>query len=200
MGKIREPISDNARKTKEKIIDCGFELMCECGYHHVNCIQIAKKAEVSTGIVYQYFIDKKNIFIEGTKKFADKIMFPMAEILCCNIECGNDFERIILALIDETIEVQSKYEKHYHEMMSMCALDSTIADIIHEKEMDATMRFAEGLSMLVVKRDDLIEKSHLILHIINDFSEEVNYHRHYSLDYNKLKGMVLSSIKAIIDN
>lgn len=49
--------------------------------HDVTCVDIAKYAEVSTGIIYQYFKDKQDIFIEGTKDYANKIMFPMLNII-----------------------------------------------------------------------------------------------------------------------
>ena len=62
---------------RDKIISKGFELMCNKGYHNVNTIDFAKYAEVSTGIIYQYFNDKKDIFIEGTKKYLEDIMFPI---------------------------------------------------------------------------------------------------------------------------
>ena len=55
--------------------------MCEKGYHNVNCVDIAKYAGVSTGIIYQYFTDKRDIFIEGVKNYSSNIMFPMIDIL-----------------------------------------------------------------------------------------------------------------------
>ena len=35
--------------------------MCNKGYHNVSCVDIAKYAGVSTGLIYQYFTDKKDI-------------------------------------------------------------------------------------------------------------------------------------------
>ena len=58
MSNIREPIKKSSIEKKNKIIEKGFELMCEQGYHNVNCVDIAKYAEVSTGIIYQYFKNK----------------------------------------------------------------------------------------------------------------------------------------------
>ena len=55
--------------------------MCNKGYHNINTIDIAKEANVSTGIIYQYFNDKRDIFIEGVKDYADNIMFPMINIM-----------------------------------------------------------------------------------------------------------------------
>ena len=38
--------------------------MCNKGYYNISTPDIAKEANVSTGIIYQYFNDKKDIFIE----------------------------------------------------------------------------------------------------------------------------------------
>ena len=47
---------------RNKIIEKGFELMCEKGFYNISTPDIAEAAEVSTGIIYQYFNDKKDIF------------------------------------------------------------------------------------------------------------------------------------------
>ena len=60
---IREPKQKRAIEKKEKIIKAGFDLICQNGYHNTNTAEIAKRAGVSTGIVYQYFKDKYDIFI-----------------------------------------------------------------------------------------------------------------------------------------
>ena len=75
MGNIREPIKKSSIEKKERIIKKGFELMCEKGYHNVNTVDIAKYSNVSTGIIYQYFNDKKDIFVKGVKDYANNIMF-----------------------------------------------------------------------------------------------------------------------------
>ena len=64
MGEIRIPIKKSSIEKKERIIKLGFELMCLKGYHNVTCVDIAKYANVSTGIIYQYFKDKHDIFVE----------------------------------------------------------------------------------------------------------------------------------------
>ena len=68
---IREPIQKRSIEKKEKIIESGFELICEKGYYNTNTAEIAKNAGVSTGIVYQYFKDKHDILIDALKKYAD---------------------------------------------------------------------------------------------------------------------------------
>ena len=77
----RMPIQKRSIEKRERIIKLGFELMCNNGYFNTNTNDIAKYADVSTGIVYQYFNDKKEIFIEGFKEYSNSIMFPILDII-----------------------------------------------------------------------------------------------------------------------
>ena len=52
---IREPRQKRAIEKKNKIIEAGFQLICQNGYYNTNTKEIALEAGVSTGIVYQYF-------------------------------------------------------------------------------------------------------------------------------------------------
>ena len=49
-NEIREPIQKRSIEKKEKIIQAGFELICDKGYYNTNTAEIAKSAGVSTGI------------------------------------------------------------------------------------------------------------------------------------------------------
>ena len=99
----REPIKKNSIEKKNRIIEKGFELMCNKGYHNVSCVDIAKYSNVSTGIIYQYFKDKRDIFIEGVKDYSNKIMFPMIDILDTKSIDKKNLENIISDMIDSFI-------------------------------------------------------------------------------------------------
>ena len=77
---IRKPIQKRSIETKEKILKAGFELICEKGYYNTNTAEIAKSANVSTGIIYQYFKDKHDILIESLQNYGNSIFYPMLKI------------------------------------------------------------------------------------------------------------------------
>ena len=60
---VREPRQERAIEKKNKIIKAGYELFSEVGYYGTNTAEIAKRAGVSTGIVYGYFQDKRDILL-----------------------------------------------------------------------------------------------------------------------------------------
>ena len=76
----RIPTQKRSIEKRNKIIEKGFELMCEKGYYNTSTPDIAESAWVSIGIIYQYFNDKKDIFIEGIKEYSNSIMFPMINV------------------------------------------------------------------------------------------------------------------------
>lgn len=56
---------ENIRKQKKNLIlDVALELFAESGYHATSISQIAKKANISKGLTYNYFESKKDILDE----------------------------------------------------------------------------------------------------------------------------------------
>ena len=130
MSEVREPIKKTSIAKKERIIKKGFELMCNKGYHNVSCVDIAKYANVSTGIIYQYFNDKRDIFIEGTKDYADKIMFPMLGIIDNKDVDKKNIREVFVKMIDSYIKTHTIKKEPHEELMAMSCLDKDIANIL----------------------------------------------------------------------
>lgn len=194
MGQIREPIKKTSIAKKEKIIRMGFELMCEKGYHNVSCVDIAKYADVSTGIIYQYFNDKRDIFIEGTKDYANKIMFPMLDVVENKTINKDDIEDILEKMIDIFIKTHNLKKTSHEQLMAMSCLDNDIANIFNEQEMLVTEKISKILVSSGFNSDNMKEKVHVIVGIIENYCHEVVYHKHKSLDYSVMKQQILNII------
>ena len=91
---VREPKQQRAILKKESIIDAGFKCICEVGYHNTNTAEIAKEANVSTGIIYQYFKDKHDILIESLYAYGNSVFYPMIKISEKDFE-KNDLDTIL---------------------------------------------------------------------------------------------------------
>ena len=123
MPEIRVPTQKRSIEKRNKILENGFNLMCENGYFNTSTPDIAKAAGVSTGIIYQYFKDKKDIFIEGVKNYAESIMFPMIDILENeNIKIDN-LDNVIKSMINIFIQNHTISKKAHEELMAMSHLD-----------------------------------------------------------------------------
>jgi len=194
---IRKPVSKEAQDKKRKIMEKGFLLMCEKGYHNVTCIDIAKYANVSTGIIYQYFNDKRDIFIEGVKNYASNIMFPVLNILDTSINKDNLYELLNLC-IDKFIEVHLISKKAHEEIMAMSCLDEEVADIFHKEEISATEKIVKYLELNGYKIDNIDERVHLIYGMIDNYCHEVIYHKHKRLNYDTMKSILIDTIINIL--
>ena len=194
MGKVREPIKKTSIEKKNRIIKEGFELMCNKGYHNVNCVDIAKYANVSTGIIYQYFKDKRDIFLEGVKDYSNKIMFPMIDILDTKPFDKNNLETIISDMIDSFIKTHTMSKNAHEELMAMSFLDKDVAKLFKENEMLMTKKISSLLENNNMTISNIEEKIHIIVGLVDNFCHEVVYHQHKELDYKVMKQQVTDAI------
>ena len=68
---VRTPKQQRSIDKKNRIITAGYTLFAQKGYYNTNTAEIAKEAGVSTGIVYGYFHDKRDILVEVLETNAD---------------------------------------------------------------------------------------------------------------------------------
>ena len=81
MTKTRVPTQKRSIEKRQKIVKAGFDLFCEKGYYKTNTAEIAKYASVSTGALYSYFEDKRQIFIEAFQQHLDAISSELLQQL-----------------------------------------------------------------------------------------------------------------------
>ena len=191
MDTIREPKQQRAIEKKQRIIEKGFELMCEKGYYKVNTKDIAKYAGVSTGIIYQYFNDKKEIFIAGTKNYSEKILYPTLNILDSN---NTNLENIISEIIDKFIKNHTMSKKAHEQLMAMTHLDSDIANVFRENEIKMTDKISNYLKNKKINIKNIEEKVHIIVGLIDNLCHEIIYHKHKEIDYS----IMTNEVKKII--
>ena len=194
INEIREPIQKRSIEKKEKIIKSGFELICEKGYYNTNTAEIAKAAGVSTGIVYQYFKDKHDILVEGIKRYASDIFYPMLNVTS-NIKIDkNNLDFILRNMINAFVENHKLSQIAHEEIMSMTHSDKEIAEFFQENEMVMTKNISKILVDNGFDSKNLDEKVHISIHLIDDLCHEIVYHKHKDLDYDVMINLVIENI------
>ncbi len=200
MSEVRMPTQKRSIEKKEKIIEKGFELMCKNGYYNTNTNDIAKYAEVSTGIIYQYFNDKKEIFIEGVKNYSDNIMFPMLDVLKRKDKKFDNLEETLDEILDIFIKKHTLTKKAHEEMIALSHQDEDIAEIFLSKEITMTKQIVEVLKENGFECDNFLEKVHIIIGIVENYCHEIVYHKHSSLNYEMMKKEVITIITIMLNN
>ena len=200
MSDTRMPTQKRSIEKRNKIIKKGFELMCEKGYYNTNTTEIAEYADVSTGIIYQYFNDKKEIFIEGIKEYSNNIMFPMIDILNNKNIIINDLDKLLDKMIEKFIETHTLSKKAHEEMIAMSHLDNDISEIFNKREIETTEQIVTILNKNNIITENLYEKVHIIIGIVENLCHEIVYHNHKKLNYDIMKKEVIKIILNILNN
>ena len=198
MTETRIPTQKRSIEKRNKIIEKGFKLMCEKGYYNTNTTEIAKYADVSTGIIYQYFNDKKDIFLEGVKNYSDSILYPMINILEEKSMDINNLDKIIEDVINKFITKHTISKKAHEELMAMSHLDEDISNIFKESEIEMTEKIVSLLKENNIILENEEEKVHIIIGIVDNLCHEIVYHNHKKLNYEIMKKEVIKIILNIL--
>lgn len=193
---IREPKQRRAINKKDRIIKAGFELICENGYYNTNTAEIAKKADVSTGIVYQYFNDKHDILMEAIEKYGEDIFFPMLKLSYKEINITN-FNETIRNMIENYVTNHKVSKIAHEEIMAMVHSDKDIADYYYKRELEMT----DTLKTILIKNNfseqNLYEKVHVMIGLIDNLCHEKIYHKHSSMNYDIMTDIVIENIEQL---
>ena len=194
---IREPIQKRSIETKDRIIEAGFELICNDGYYNTNTSKITKKAGVSTGIVYQYFKDKKDILMSGLERYADDIFHPMLHMSNINLE-KNDISSLMKSMIKKYISNHKLSAVAHEEIVSMAHSDKDIANFFYEREIEMTKKISDSLTENGFKIDNIYEKVHIVMGLVDNLCHEIVYHKHKELNYDIMTDVVINEVVNIL--
>lgn len=198
MSGTRMPTQKRSIEKRNRIIEKGFELMCENGYYATTIPDIAKYSDVSVGIIYQYFNDKKDIFIEGIKNYSNAIMYPMLDILeNKKIEITN-LKFLISDVIELFIKNHTISKKAHEELLAMSHLDEDVGNIFKTYEFEMTEKIVSLLENNNILIKNSREKVHIAYNMIDTLCHEIVYHKHKQIDYDTMKNEIIAIIVNIL--
>ena len=198
MPNVRIPTQKRGIDKKNKIIEDGFKIICENGYYNITTNDIAHEAGVSVGIIYQYFNDKKEIFIDGIKNYSKKILFPMSDILDSTKFDSNNLKELLSKMIDDFVRAHTISKKAHQEIVSLEHIDGDIEKIFLDLELDTTNKICSLLRNNGIDSSNLEEKIHICYNLVDNYYHEVVYHKHKNLDYKIMKETVIEIILDLI--
>ena len=198
MTETRIPTQKRSIEKRNKIISKGFELMCNKGYHKTKTTDIAKYAGVSTGIIYQYFNDKKEIFIAGARQYSNAIMFPVLSLIDEEAKLPPNLEDFFQKIIKTNKSQHTSSKKAHQELTAMQHLDEDVELIFKESELAFSNKLYNLFKNNNFNTKDLKEKTHLIVNLIDSLAHEEVYHKHNSLNYNTMEKIVIKMILSIL--
>lgn len=193
---VREPQQERSIEKKNRIIEAGYELFSEVGYYGTNTAEIAKRAGVSTGIVYGYFADKKDILVCVLEIYINRVcepVFAMTDMLSSPV----NFSDVIPKVLDLIIKMHKSNIKIHEALHSLSGTDKAVNDQFIALEDEITRKIANKLSNLGVKLVHPYEKIHFAMDIIQSFCHEYIFDKHEYIDYVALREMVTKTLISI---
>lgn len=190
---IRKPIQKRSIETKEKILKAGFDLICEKGYHNTNTAEIAKVANVSTGIVYQYFKDKHDILIESIQTYGKSFLTPMLDVLDNNFTADN-LENVLKKVINVSIQSHTISYSAHNEIMALAFEDEQVGKLFQDYEIYITNMIINILIKNGLQFENMKEKVHIAINLGDKICHEVVYHKHESMNYDIMIDEVVKCI------
>ena len=190
---VRQPRQERSIEKKNKIIEAGYELFSEVGYYGTNTAEIAKRAGVSTGIVYGYFQDKRDILISVLGIYVNKVFAPFFKMFD-NFTMPIDFKTLITKIVDQTIKTHKKNRKIHAVLHSLASSDEAVNAEFINLEDQITIKIAQKLDEFNLQIDNVLEKVHYAMDVIQTFSHEYVFDKHEYLDYIVMKDIVVDSL------
>ena len=196
---VREPQQERSIEKKNRIIQAGYELFSEVGYYGTNTAEIAKRAGVSTGIVYGYFQDKRDILICVLEIYINKVFDPILKTFD-KLKAPINFKELIPSVIDLTIKTHKKHAKMHEVLHSLASIDEAVNAEFIELEDSITVKIAERFKSLGISIENAMEKIHFSMDIIQSFSHEYVFDKHDYIDYFVMREMVTNTVINLFDN
>ena len=195
---VREPKQQRSIEKKEKIIRAAYELFSEEGYYGTVTSDIAKRAGVSTGIVYGYFSDKRDILFYVLKIYINEMASPVMD--CVNGILGVAPLSELFGKIISLVESMHKKNANLHNILhSLAVIDADINAEFLGLEKHITESVAQKFSSLGLKTEGLDEKIHIAMNLIQSYAHEAIYDKHDYLDYNSMKNTVIDMLVKLFD-
>lgn len=189
MEKIRQPQQERSIEKKNKIIEAAYEIFSEVGYYAANTPEIAKKAGVSTGIIYGYFKNKRDILSYVLKIYINKVALPVMDYFE-TLNSDSDLKKAVSDVVNMTIDIHSSNANLHNILHSLAVTEKDINEDFINLEDHITSKASEKLSELGVKTDNIKEKVHISMNLIQSFAHENTYDKHKYLNYNAMKNEV----------
>lgn len=182
---VRIPRQKRSIEKKENIIETAYLIFSRNGYFGTNTAEIAKEAGLSTGSVYAYFTDKKDILLACLNKFGDKL----TEDICREIDglsTTDDISTIVKKVLQILGEFHKQSELYHNEVMSLHYRDMDVKNYfinIQKTMMEAVTKTLEkqGYSFGHSR-----EQTFLLFKMIDGVEDELAFNEHPDIDHDIL--------------
>ncbi len=113
--RTKEQVEEIRTKSRAAILQAGLELFAHQGFHHTTISQIASKAGISKGLIYNYFESKEDLL----KGILEEAVHTGDEILETISDPDMDPEKALHQAIDQIFQLLEANPAYWRLIMSL---------------------------------------------------------------------------------
>ncbi len=195
---VREPKQQRSIEKKKNIIRAGYELFAEKGYFNTNTAEIAKRAGVSTGIVYGYFHDKRDIMLEVLDIYIDDVFSPILALFD-NVNDELNLEELVPTILETVVKTHKEHAAIHEALHSLTSTDPQVDCKFKALEGVMTTKIVVALQKCGYNMEDLNERVHTAIGIFQSFSHEVVFDDHPFINYDNMRAITINLIISLFE-
>lgn len=120
---------ERARKTYESLVESAGDCFLERGYDATGTPDIAARAGVSVGTFYRYFEDKKQAYLEVTRRFLAEAYHRVMDRLTPQRFAGMDWRATIAETVDILLEQSTRHPTMHRTFVEMSLRDPDVLEL-----------------------------------------------------------------------
>jgi TetR/AcrR family transcriptional regulator, biofilm operon repressor len=191
---VRIPRQKRSIEKKEKIIEAATLIFMEQGYMNTNTADIAKAAGISTGSVYAYFEDKKDILLPCLYRFGEPLTQQISEKVG-SLSFTENINHMIENVLGIFVNYHNWTKRLHDEIMSLQYIDDDIRNYFNNIQKTMMNAVTEQLRTAGYFLPHEREQTFLIFQMIMGIEDELAFN--HSPDMNQ-KILIDECVKAIV--
>jgi len=141
MKPTKEQFENIREERKQQILEAALEIFAQKGYHQASISQIASEANMSKGLLYNYFENKEQLLIKVMEDGIQYLLRAFAQ------PSKNNPADQLRKLIEESFNYMDEDQKHWRLYFSII-MQPQVQLIVMEKMMDMAMPAFENLTSI----------------------------------------------------
>ena len=199
MAEIKKPKQERSIEKRNKILDVGYKLIMKKGYYHTNTAEIAKAAGVSSGIVYRYFKDKKDILLQSLKEQVEEVLFERIFTQFNNLKSKDEIPALLPIILRDFVDIHNYGLKEFNELTALSLLDKDVQEYMEYLRSRTCTIIVETLIRLGYSEYQSKEKAFMIWQLANHLCDDSVLIRHLELDFDFIFQHSLKQIMDILE-
>lgn len=195
---IRTPVQQRSIDKKNRIIQAGYELFAAHGYFSTNTAAIAKRAGVSTGIVYGYFHDKKDILVAVLDIYAEHVFSPFLALFD-ELRAPIDLPAVIDRVLEMAEDAHRNNAAIHEALNSLTHVDKDVCSKFMALEAEVTQHIVAALRREGLQCEHLTEKVHWAFESVQSHAHECVFDQHAYIDYSLMRSIERAQLLKLFD-